>query len=185
MLLCSFVILLKKDIKTFVAYRRVIHMGLIVLGVLRGTPYGFAAAVLIMLAHGLSSSGLFCLAAILASKTGGRGITLIKGQLVGYPKLALFVFLVVCLNMAAPPSLNLLGELMSVVPFLIHIPILYPLLAVIIFLSVAINMYLYCRVSHGKRTYAKFQRDLRGSQLLCIFAHLFPYLLLLKLEILL
>lgn len=181
-ILCSFVIFLKKDIKTFVAYSSVIHIGLVVLGVLRGTTYGYRAAVITMLAHGIRRSALFCLAAILASKTGGRGIPLIKGFLTAYPKLILLVFITCRLNMAAPPSLNLLGELFSVVPFLLYLPKFYLLLAFVIFLSVAINIFLYCTVRHGKARYLKIEGRTQASQIICLVAHFIPYLLLLKLE---
>lgn len=175
-------IFLKKDIKTFVAYSSVIHMGLVVLGVLRGTVYGYAAAVVTMLAHGIRRSALFFLAARVASKTGGRGIPLIKGLLNAYPKLMLLVFVVCSLNMAAPPSLNLLGELFSVVPFLVYLPGVYVILGLVIFLSVAINIFLYCRVRHGKAGYMKTEVSTQASQIICIVAHLVPYLLLFKLE---
>jgi len=181
-LLCSFVIFLKKDVKTFVAYRSVIHIGLVVLGVLRGTSFGYTAAVVTMLAHGLRRSALFCLAAIMATKTGGRGIPLIKGLLTLYPKLILLVFVTCSLNIAAPPSLNLLGELFSVVPFLLYLPSLYLLLGFVIFLSVAINMFLYCRVRHGKVSYLKIGGRTQARQIVCLVAHFIPYLLLFKLE---
>lgn len=182
-LVCSAVIFLKKDIKTFVAYRSVIHMGLVVVGVLSGTPFGLAAAVTTMLAHGLRSSGLFFLAAAVARKTGGRGLPLIKGMLVAFPKLMLFLFVVAALNIAAPPSLNLLGELLTVVPFLQLLPWCYPLLGAVMFLRVAINIFLYCRVAHGKLGSVKTRGDLKDCQLLCLAAHLVPYGLLFKLEL--
>lgn len=182
-LVSSIVIFSKKDIKTFVAYRSVIHMSLVVLGVLRGTTYGLASAIVTILAHGMSRSALFCLAAMLASKTGGRGIPLIKGLLTAFPKIMLLVFVFCRLNMAAPPSLNLLGELYSVIPFLTYLPYLYLLLGLVMFLSVAINIFLYCSVRHGKMGYVKILSGTPARQIICLTAHLIPYVLLLKLEV--
>ena len=50
------------DIKSLIAYSSVIHIALMVLGVLRGKWRGWAGAAMIIVAHGLSSPGLFALA---------------------------------------------------------------------------------------------------------------------------
>ena len=49
------------DMKGLVAYSSVIHMGLVVIGFFRGTVVGYIGAVLMMVAHGFSSPGMFSL----------------------------------------------------------------------------------------------------------------------------
>jgi len=64
-----------------------------------------------MVGHGLCSSGLFCLANINYISAHSRSLVLVKGMIGLIPRLRMIWFLLVSSNMAAPPSLNLLGEI--------------------------------------------------------------------------
>jgi NADH-ubiquinone oxidoreductase chain 4 len=59
----------------------------------------------------LCSSGLFCLANISYERLGSRRIIINKGLLNFIPRMALWWFLLRAGNIAAPPTLNLLGEI--------------------------------------------------------------------------
>lgn len=67
-----------------------------------------------MLAHGLCSSGLFCLTNIVYERLGRRSLYLSKGLLNIIPRFSLWWFLLSSSNIAAPPSLNLLGEILLI-----------------------------------------------------------------------
>lgn len=70
-----------------------------------------------MVAHGFSSSVIFCLAYFRYKSRFTRNIPYMKGFLQVFPVLSLWWFVTCCINMACPPTLNLLGEIM-VVPVL-------------------------------------------------------------------
>ncbi len=53
------------DLKRTIAYSSVAHMGLVTLGIFSHTIQGLAAAIFLMLAHGLVSSALFLAITIL------------------------------------------------------------------------------------------------------------------------
>lgn len=67
-----------------------------------------------MIAHGLSSSALFILANIRYEVTHTRRIFLTKGLIVVAPIMSMWWFLFAAANMAAPPSINLLREIMLI-----------------------------------------------------------------------
>jgi len=53
------------DIKRLIAYSSVSHMGFVTIGIFTHSIEGLIASILIMLAHGLVSSGLFISSSIL------------------------------------------------------------------------------------------------------------------------
>ena len=68
-----------------------------------------------MVGHGFRSSGLFFLANVAYKRVGSRRLNLIKGLQLLYPRLAFWGFILVVTNIAAPPSINLLGEIHCIV----------------------------------------------------------------------
>lgn len=65
-----------------------------------------------LLGHGLCSPGLFALANIGYESVGSRSLVLNKGFISFFPFLRIFWFMLCSRNIAAPPSLNLLREIM-------------------------------------------------------------------------
>jgi len=65
----------------------------------------------VIVGHGLCSSGLFCLANVAYERLGSRRLYIRKGLLNFMPRMGLWWFLLSIGNMAAPPTLNLLGEI--------------------------------------------------------------------------
>ena len=63
-----------------------------------------------MVANELCSSGLFCLSNISYERFGRRSLLINRGLTNLMPRMAIWWCLLRACNMAAPPSLNLLGE---------------------------------------------------------------------------
>nr|ARH54177.1 NADH dehydrogenase subunit 4 [Chrysomela populi] len=145
----SLICLRQSDMKSLIAYSSVSHMSLILSGIMTLNLWGFWGALVMMLAHGLCSSGLFCLANISYERLGSRSLYLNKGMLNLMPNLALWWFLLCSSNIAAPPSMNLMGEIMlinSVVSFNWMSMIF---LSLISFFSSAYTLFLYSYSQHG------------------------------------
>ena len=109
--LVSLICLRQTDIKALIAYSSVAHMGLVLAGIGSLSAWGFRGAVVVMVGHGLCSSGLFCLANIVYERLGSRSLYIRKGLLNFMPRIGLWWFLLRIGNIAAPPRLNLLGEI--------------------------------------------------------------------------
>nr|WNH21032.1 NADH dehydrogenase subunit 4 [Apogonichthys perdix] len=100
------------DLKSLIAYSSVGHMGLVAAAILIQTPWSFTGALILMIAHGLTSSALFCLANTNYERTHSRTMLLARGLQMVFPLMASWWFLASLANLALPPLPNLMGELM-------------------------------------------------------------------------
>nr|APX40429.1 NADH dehydrogenase subunit 4 [Cassida viridis] len=171
----SLVCLFQTDIKLLVAYSSISHMGLVLASILTLNYSGFLGSLILMIAHGLCSSGLFCIANIYYERVHSRSMYLLKGLLSIFPSFGMFMFLISVGNMGAPPSLNLLGEVILLKSLVSYNNILMFLLVMISFFSAVYSIYLFSYTNHGKfySGYFCFQGGLIREYLL-MFLHLFP-----------
>nr|WNH21968.1 NADH dehydrogenase subunit 4 [Gymnothorax funebris] len=102
------------DLKSMIAYSSVSHMGLVAAGILIQTPWGFTGAIILMIAHGLVSSALFCMANTNYERTHSRTLLLARGLQALLPLMASWWFITSLANLALPPLPNLMGELMII-----------------------------------------------------------------------
>nr|YP_010191523.1 NADH dehydrogenase subunit 4 [Puliciphora borinquenensis]QZL38258.1 NADH dehydrogenase subunit 4 [Puliciphora borinquenensis] len=145
----SLLCLYQTDLKVLIAYSSVAHMSLVIGGIMSMTMWGMGGAYCLMIAHGLCSSGLFCLANIVYERMGSRSLYVNKGMMNFLPSLALWWFLLSSANMAAPPTLNLLSEI-TLINVLINWSWLSMIfLAFISFFSAAYTLFLYSYTQHG------------------------------------
>nr|QCG70299.1 NADH dehydrogenase subunit 4 [Eleotris fusca] len=103
------------DLKSLIAYSSVGHMGLVAGGILIQTPWGFTGALILMIAHGLTSSALFCLANTNYERTHSRTMMLARGLQIALPLMTAWWFIASLANLALPPLPNLMAELMIIV----------------------------------------------------------------------
>nr|YP_010956623.1 NADH dehydrogenase subunit 4 [Gastropsetta frontalis]WMY89716.1 NADH dehydrogenase subunit 4 [Gastropsetta frontalis] len=103
------------DLKSLIAYSSVSHMGLVAAGILTQSPWGLSGALILMIAHGLTSSALFCLANTNYERTHSRTMILARGLQMVLPLMATWWFISSLANLALPPLPNLMGELMIIV----------------------------------------------------------------------
>ena len=147
--LTSLICLRQPDLKSLIAYSSVGHIGLIVAGAITISHFGLNGAIVIIIAHGLCSSALFSIANINYEITSTRSLFLIKGSLLTAPTLTIWWFLFTACNIAAPPSINLLREILLMPAILsISIFILVPL-SIVRFFTAAYSLYIYTTISHG------------------------------------
>nr|WFP43287.1 NADH dehydrogenase subunit 4 [Hemigyrus spinosus spinosus] len=148
-LLISILCLCQSDLKALVAYSSVAHMGLVLGGIMTLNCWGFNSSYIMMLAHGLCSSGLFCLANISYERLGSRSLLVNKGLMGFMPTMTMWWFLLISSSMAAPPSLNLVGEIGLLNSMVGWAWVSMYMLMLIFFLSAAYNLYLYSYSQHG------------------------------------
>nr|AJA05886.1 NADH dehydrogenase subunit 4 [Nibea coibor] len=113
-IMTGLICLRQTDLKSLIAYSSVGHMGLVVGGILIQTPWGFTGALVLMIAHGLTSSALFCLANTNYERTHSRTMILARGLQVALPLMGTWWFFASLANLALPPLPNLMGELMII-----------------------------------------------------------------------
>nr|YP_010127724.1 NADH dehydrogenase subunit 4 [Oyamia nigribasis]QPP20251.1 NADH dehydrogenase subunit 4 [Oyamia nigribasis] len=146
----SLICLRQTDLKALIAYSSVAHMGIVLGGLMTLTQWGFSGSLTLMLAHGLCSSGLFCLANICYERMGSRSLLINRGMMNFMPSMTLWWFLLSSCNMAAPPSLNLLSEISLLNSMVSWTWVTMIMLGFLSFFSAAYTLYLYSYSQHGK-----------------------------------
>ena len=145
----SFICLRQRDIKSLIAYSSVAHIGIVLAGILTFNLLRFWGRLILILAHGLCSSGLFCLANISYERVGSRRLYMNKGLINLLPSLSLWWFLFSACNIAAPPSINLLGEIFLINGLVAYRKINMISIILISFFSASYSLYLYSYTQHG------------------------------------
>nr|YP_010526981.1 NADH dehydrogenase subunit 4 [Ambulyx schauffelbergeri]UXR12318.1 NADH dehydrogenase subunit 4 [Ambulyx schauffelbergeri] len=138
------------DIKSLIAYSSVSHMSMVIGGIMVMNYWGYFGSYIMMIGHGLCSSGMFCLANINYERLHSRSLFINKGMMNFMPSLSLWWFLLMSSNMSAPPSLNLLGEITLINSLIGWSWLSMIMLMLISFFSAGYSLYLYSYTQHGK-----------------------------------
>nr|YP_010535670.1 NADH dehydrogenase subunit 4 [Alectorobius rietcorreai]UYB78569.1 NADH dehydrogenase subunit 4 [Alectorobius rietcorreai] len=176
-IIVGMICLCQVDVKALIAYSSVCHMGLALGGIFSMVTWGFFGNVLIMLGHGLCSSGLFCLANIFYERFFTRSMILLSGLGIMFPYISLWWFLFVSINMAAPPSMNLGGEILLIGSllkwsFLVIIP-----LGIAMFLSASYSLYMYSFLNHGSGWVLYSVKGISIREIYLMLLHFLPLVL--------
>nr|YP_010134467.1 NADH dehydrogenase subunit 4 [Heortia vitessoides]QWM93957.1 NADH dehydrogenase subunit 4 [Heortia vitessoides] len=138
------------DMKLLIAYSSVAHMSIVIAGIMTMNYWGYIGSYILMIGHGLCSSGMFCLVNINYERLHSRSLYINKGMMNFMPSMSLWWFLLMSSNMAAPPSLNLMGEISLINSLMSWSWISMLMLMLISFFSAGYSLYLYSYSQHGK-----------------------------------
>nr|YP_010222584.1 NADH dehydrogenase subunit 4 [Macroscytus subaeneus]UCC46034.1 NADH dehydrogenase subunit 4 [Macroscytus subaeneus] len=148
-LMISSLCMSQTDIKSLIAYSSVSHMGLVICGIMTGNYLGYIGSLILMLGHGFCSSALFCLANLVYERTHSRSLLINKGLITFMPGMSLLWFMLSANNMAAPPSINLLGEIYIINSVMGWSYYSWFWLMVASFLSCGYSIYMFSITQHG------------------------------------
>ena len=146
----SFSTIRTTDVKELIAYSSVCHAAVYLIGVFSNTIQGLEGAIVLGLAHGFVSSGLFiCAGGVLYDRTGTRSIYFYRGMAQLMPILGILFFILTLGNCGTPLTLNFIGEFMSLYSIVERLPVLGVFACSSIVFSAAYSVYLFNRVSFG------------------------------------
>jgi len=148
-LLVRVVCMVQVDMKRLVAYSSVVHINLILCALLTMRKLGILRRYIIIISHGLCSSGLFYMVNLYYRRTSSRLLLLNKGILVGVPTIAIWWFLLCSANFSFPFSLGFVREILILISLLNWDVILIVYLFIICFFRSAYSLYLFSYVQHG------------------------------------
>ena len=155
----SFSTLRTIDIKELIAYSSVSHAAVYLIGAFTNTIEGIEGSILLGLAHGFVSSGLFiCAGGVLYDRSGTRSIYFYKGVAQIMPLFCIIFFILSLGNCGAPLTLNFIGEFMSLYGAFETLPSLGLMASSSIILSAAYTIYMFNRIAFGG-TFSKFFED--------------------------
>nr|YP_010527046.1 NADH dehydrogenase subunit 4 [Acherontia lachesis]UXR12383.1 NADH dehydrogenase subunit 4 [Acherontia lachesis] len=172
------------DIKSLIAYSSVSHMSIVISGIMIMNYWGYFGSYIMMIGHGLCSSGMFCLANINYERLHSRSLYINKGMMNFMPSMSMWWFLLMSSNMSAPPSLNLLGEISLINSLVSWSWLSMIMLMLISFFSAGYSLYLYSYIQHGKFYYGLYSFYSGVSrEYLLLLLHWFPLnMMILKVE---
>nr|UZC29780.1 NADH dehydrogenase subunit 4 [Microtus richardsoni] len=152
MIMTSSICLRQTDLKSLIAYSSVSHMALIIAAIMIQTPWSFMGATTLMIAHGLTSSLLFCLANTNYERIHSRTMIMARGLQMLLPLMTTWWILASLANLALPPTINLLGELMITTSLFSWSSPSIILLGVNILITSIYSIYMIVTTQRGKLT---------------------------------
>nr|QKK69319.1 NADH dehydrogenase subunit 4 [Rhynchium quinquecinctum] len=171
----SFLCMIQIDMKMLVAYSSVVHMSMLVASLSTMSKIGFVGSYLMMIGHGLCSSGLFYLVNLSYKRIGSRLMFMNKGLMNLNSTLGMWWFLMCMGNFSAPISLSLLGEIFMLMSLVSLDLFLMIYLMIMCFLSVAYSLYLFSFTQHGNMNFMNFSfLSISVKEFIIIFIHWFP-----------
>nr|BAP90279.1 NADH dehydrogenase subunit 4 [Phelsuma guimbeaui] len=173
MIMTSLICLTQADLKAIIAYSSISHMGLVTAAVLIQTPWSVNGAMILMIAHGLTSSMMFCLANMNYERTHTRILMLTQGLQSALPLMTTWWLLGNLMNLALPPTTNLLGELMIISSLLNWAPLTIIMTGITTLLTATYSLYIFITTQHNK-TPTNIYHPTTTREHLLVTLHLMP-----------
>lgn len=169
----SFSTLRTIDVKELIAYSSVSHAAVYLLGVFSNTIQGIEGGIILGLAHGFVSSGLFiCAGGILYDRSSTRLITFYRGITQIMPLFSILFFILSLGNCGVPLTLNFVGEFMSLYGIFERLPLLGIIASSSIVFSAGYTIFMFNRIAFGGSLSKWFQvsvQDLNKREFFILF----------------
>jgi NADH-quinone oxidoreductase subunit M len=149
----ALVAMVQPNMKKLIAYSSVSHLGFVVLGIFSFTPSGLNGAMFVMLAHGISTGGLFMLAGILHERRHTYEISEFGGLASIVPVYSATYLFIVLASVGLPLLNGFIGEFLVLSGAFQAKPIYGILGATGVIWSACYLLWMYQRVFYGKVTH--------------------------------
>nr|QTC30710.1 NADH dehydrogenase subunit 4 [Psyttalia concolor] len=174
-LISSLICLNQSDLKIIVAYSSVVHMSLMLASMFTLFNLSLKGSIMMMISHGLCSSGLFYLVNLNYMRIKSRNNMINKNMLNIFPSISLWWFLICSSNFSAPPSLNLFSEIMLLTGLIQWNLFLMNILILILFFSTCYSIFIYSFSQYGKMNFSIFSmNNIMCKEYLIIILHWLP-----------
>jgi NADH:ubiquinone oxidoreductase subunit 4 (subunit M) len=157
------------DLKKLVAYSSIAHMNLVLLGIFSLNLQGIQGSILLMLAHGLVSSGLFFLIGFLYDRHKTRVMTYYSGLSQTMPIYTTLLFLFFLANTSFPLTANFVGEILILAGIVQKSFVSAFFAATGIILSAVYSFFAFGRLAFlGRSSYIESYLEIRYSEFLIV-----------------
>jgi proton-translocating NADH-quinone oxidoreductase chain M len=137
------------DFKRIIAYSSIAHMNFTIIGIFIIVTKSIAGSILVMLGHGLISTGMFFIVGILYDRHHSRLVRYYGGLVQVMPLLAVFFFIFTLGNIGFPGTFNFLGELLVMVGVIEQNIFVTLCIGLSILLGIFYSMWLFNRIIFG------------------------------------
>nr|YP_009509536.1 NADH dehydrogenase subunit 4 [Rhizomys sumatrensis]ATX68220.1 NADH dehydrogenase subunit 4 [Rhizomys sumatrensis] len=179
MIMSSSICLRQTDLKSLIAYSSVSHMALVIIAIMIQTPWSYMGATALMIAHGLTSSLLFCLANTNYERIHSRTLILAQGLQTVLPLLGVWWMLGSLANLALPPTINLIGELLIITSSFSWSNFTIIFMGTNILITTLYSFYMIISSQRGKMTtHTKFMPPTHTRETMIASLHILPIILI-------
>ena len=173
-IIVSIICFVQGDIKCIIAYSSVCHICICLMGILSITYWGLLGSYLIIIGHGLCSSGIFCMANLIYERLLSRSFFINKGLISFLPSLSLIWFILCCFNISCPPRINFLRELIIIGRIINYFYWSFIYIIFISFLRACFRIYLFSYCYHGLFHNSYSYSFINVKEYLLLIVHLLP-----------
>nr|YP_313742.1 NADH dehydrogenase subunit 4 [Xenopeltis unicolor]BAE20049.1 NADH dehydrogenase subunit 4 [Xenopeltis unicolor] len=177
-ILANLTCLQQTDLKSLIAYSSISHMGLVIAALMIQTPWSLAGAMALMIAHGFTSSMLFCLANINYERTHTRILMLTRGFHNILPMMTAWWLLANLMNIAIPPSINFTGELLILSSLFNWSPTTIILLGLSMLITATYSLHMFLSTQSGKPLMNLPTQPTHTREHLLLILHIAPLILI-------
>nr|ATD86023.1 NADH dehydrogenase subunit 4 [Petalocephala ochracea] len=177
-IIISMICMMQSDMKSMIAYSSISHMSMCLLGLLTMTKTGFTGSIIMMISHGLCSSGMFFLSNMNYERTKSRSMFINKGMMSFMPSSTLMWFSFSCLNMGCPPSINFFSEIFIMMSMMSFWSMSYLYIVMMSFTMSYYSFFLFSYTQHGQfsSNYSFSNSSIKEYTLLTM--HLYPMVMM-------
>nr|YP_010363732.1 NADH dehydrogenase subunit 4 [Menacanthus cornutus]UNZ12999.1 NADH dehydrogenase subunit 4 [Menacanthus cornutus] len=171
--------LMSTDLKVIIAYSSVNHMNFMIIGLMMMTTCSVSGGLLLMVSHGLISSGMFFLGDVSYKRFHTRSLYIHKSLSIVQPVMNLWWFIFTLLNMGFPPSLSSFSEIILSISLLGSYPYATLYIMMYLLLSALYSMYLFYMLNHGtSNSVTQLFKSFSVKEMLILFIHMYPAVLM-------
>nr|BCI56855.1 NADH dehydrogenase subunit 4 [Zhangixalus arboreus] len=178
-LITALLCLRQTDLKSLIAMSSVSHMNLVVMATLISSPWSYSGAMTMMIAHGLTSSALFCLANTSYERTNTRTMITLRGTILIFPLAWSWWLIAALFNIALPPSISFAGEFLIMASLFNWSPIAFLAVAMNLIFTTAYTLHILWATQRGPLpNHIKSLYPFNIREHILLFLHIMPAALL-------
>jgi len=170
-----FLCLRQSDLKAFVAYSSICHIGFGLRGLSSRRFLGYKGSILMLVSHGYCSSCLFYILFIFYERFYSRRMLILKGLRTVLPVIRIVWFIFSIINIGVPPFFPFFSEIILISSLIGKSLTSFIFRGLILFLAGSYCIYLYILCFHGKRARERKLNLINLREFLNTFSH-FSYL---------
>ncbi len=144
------------DLKKVIAYSSVVHMNFAVLGLFTLNIYGHVGSIFLMLAHGITSAGLFLSVGVLYDRYHTRTLLYYSGLALVMPLFSVFLFIFFISNIGFPGTANFIAEFLIFLSLGFKSPIMLFFLFPSFVLSLLYSIFVFNKICFGTLAFPEF-----------------------------
>nr|YP_010557174.1 NADH dehydrogenase subunit 4 [Gloydius himalayanus]UEC44910.1 NADH dehydrogenase subunit 4 [Gloydius himalayanus] len=177
-ILANLTCLQQTDLKSLIAYSSISHMGLVVAAIIIQTPWALSGAMILMIAHGFTSSALFCLANTTYERTHTRILILTRGFHNILPMATTWWLLTNLMNIAIPPSMNFTSELLIMSALFNWCPTTIILLGLSMLITASYSLHMFLSTQMGPTLLNNQTEPTHSREHLLMTLHITPLMMI-------